>query len=68
MRDEAGCVSGAGSLPKHCAARTKGQLSKSTGVVSQPIMTVRAIFGEGRLLARSGRSPIALHAKAARNA
>ena len=45
MRGEAGRVSGAGSLPMHCAARTKRQLSKSTGVVSQPTMTVRAIFG-----------------------
>jgi hypothetical protein len=57
MRDEAGRVSGAAGLPRHCAARTKRQLSKSTGVVSQPTVTVRAIFGEGRLLARSGRSP-----------
>jgi hypothetical protein len=56
MRDEAGRVSGAGSLPMHCAARTKRQLSKSTGVVSQPTMTVRAIFGEERILAHSGRS------------
>jgi hypothetical protein len=47
-------VSGAGSLQKHCAARAKQQLSKSTRVVIQPTMIVRAIFGEGPLLAQSG--------------
>src|SRR5258705_11790787 len=33
------------------AARAKRQLSKSTRVVIQPTMIVRAIFGEGPLLA-----------------
>jgi len=46
-----GRVSGAGSLQKHCTARAKRQLSKSTRVVIQPTMIVRAIFGEGPLLA-----------------
>jgi hypothetical protein len=54
IRDEAGRVSGAGSLQKHCAARAKRQLSKSTRVVIQPTMIVRAIFGEGPLLALFG--------------
>jgi hypothetical protein len=57
MRDEAGRICGAGSLQKHCAARAKRQLSKSTRVVIQPTMIVRAIFGEVPLLAaQSGHS------------
>jgi hypothetical protein len=58
MRDEAGRDCGAGSLQKHCAARAKRQLSKSTRVVIQPTMIVRAIFGEGPLLAQSCRSSL----------
>jgi hypothetical protein len=50
MRDEAGHVSGAVSLPKYCSAGAKRQLSKSARVARQPIMIARAIFGEWRLL------------------
>jgi hypothetical protein len=59
MRDEAGRVSGAGSLQKHCAARAKRQPSKSTRVVIQPTMIVRAIFGEGPRLGRKADIEIA---------
>src|ERR1700691_3131273 len=46
MHDEAGRASGAGNLTKHCTARAKRQLSKSTGMVSQTTKVVRAILGE----------------------
>jgi hypothetical protein len=56
MRDEAGCVSGAVSLPKYFSVSAKRQLSRSARVARQPIMIVRAIFGEWRLLAQSRHS------------